>query len=64
MSRAPVTRSATIVGKLEHVTADLPLSAVEHVHVHVRSVVCQDAVVTGIALAVAAGVFEDGLESG
>lgn len=63
-SWAFAARSATIVGKLEHVATQILLSAVEHVHVHVRPVVGEDTAVTGITFAIAAGVFEDGLESG
>ena len=44
-------RSATVIGKLEHVTTEVFLSAVEHVHVHVGPVVGQDAAVTAVALA-------------
>jgi len=56
--------SAAGFGELEHVTTELFLSAVEHVHIHIRPVVRQHAVVTTITAAIAAGVFEDGLEPG
>lgn len=46
----------------EHVTGRLSRPAVEHVHVHVGSVVSQNATVTLVTLAVAPGVFEDWLE--
>lgn len=56
--------SASGFRELEHVTTELSLPAVEHVHVHVWSIVRQHAVVTAVATAIAACVFEYGFESG